>query len=155
MSEIVPNRHDREQKPKPLTDKCDNCKQTYAINEHTGRLYEFYQQPECNYVMCQCPNCHFRTQIFLGEQQFTYAIQSGVPLRKVDEENPPQRYADEQTYNSWLEVKGIELPATHELTQRHEKTVREFGQAILNIPDELFWDGMESEHGTPYPLRWI
>jgi hypothetical protein len=29
-----------------------------------------------------------------------------------------------------------------------------FGEALLNIPDELLWDGMHSETDRQHPERW-
>lgn len=44
---------------------------------------------------------------------------------------------------------------TYELTDRHERLIRAFGEALLNIPEDLFWDGIENDTERPYPEKWV
>ena len=65
-------------------------------------------------------------------------------------------YADDNAYSDWLDVKGIELPKTYELTDRHEKLIGAFATALATIPDEYLYDLIVDDgYDKPYPQRWI
>ena len=51
--------------------------------------------------------------------------------------------------------RSIDSVRSYELTERHEELIRAFGASLLNIPEDLFWDGMEGETDRPYPNRWV
>jgi hypothetical protein len=142
---------DEEKFPKaePITDKCDGCGVGYYITSFNGLIYHFEGQPECDYLFCACPECNYRTRIYVNQRTIDNARCLGIP------EDNKDKYPDEGIYREWCAVVGIELPSTYELTPRHEETIRKFGDALLTIPDELFWDGIESEHGRPFPETWI
>ena len=48
-----------------------------------------------------------------------------------------------------------QTPKSYELTPRHEQLLASFGEALGNIPDELLWDGLQSDHRGDLPTRWI
>ena len=48
-----------------------------------------------------------------------------------------------------------EAPKSYELTPRQEKLLASFGDTLTNIPDELLWDGIQSDHRGDLPPRWI
>ena len=147
MSEHAP---EREPKIQPIFDDCSNCETRYQLTamNTAGRLYP--KQPDCNYLLCVCPNCKYRTRIFCNETTLEVAALNGI---EVFDDEP---YADDNAYSDWLDVKGIELPKTYELTDRHEKLIRHFGEVVMNMPDALLYDEITSDdHGKPHPQRWI
>lgn len=131
-----------------LTDKCDNCSKTYKISAENSGLMAYLEQPECNYAICTCPSCSYVTRIFVGESAFELLVSQELPLEV-------EKYADDNVYSDWLEVNNIVLPESHPLTDRLEKTVQQFGQALGAMSTEMFFEGMSSEVDHPYPDRWI
>ena len=140
---------EKQQEPTPLFDDCLNCEKRYQITkENSGGMY-FPKQPECSYLLCCCPNCGNKTRIFSSQHVMDLAVENGIYI--MDE----QPYADENIYSDWLELMGIELPKTYELTPRHEEIIRKFGETLLNMPDDLLYDCITDEGDTPYPMRWV
>lgn len=138
---------DKDKKPKFLTDNCDGCQTDYKITPDNGKIVHHAEQPECDYIICSCPNCNYRTMIFINDTTFEHGVRTGLDLEV-------NKYADENTYKWWTEVKGIQLVKTYELTDRHEAIIRKFGENILAIPDDVFWDNIEAESSRPYPEMW-
>lgn len=145
MSERSP-----EQQPKKevLTDTCDGCGVKYRLTKQNAEGRHYEGQQDCDYILCSCPKCSFRTRIFVSQHVMKLAIEAGITV--VDEEP----YADEETYQGWLRVNNIELPKSYELTDRHEAIIHKFGEAVLNMPDQLLYDGFHDETDRPYPNRW-
>lgn len=146
MSEM---NHEKEKKIPPLYDDCSGCKERYQITANNSAAYHYEKQSECDFLLCVCPNCNFKTRIFINEHTMGIVRDNAIPVL----EHEP--YADENIYSDWLELNEIELPNTYELTDRHEETVRKFGETLINMPNELFWDNIEAEQPRPYPERWI
>ena len=137
------------EKPEPIYDTCDNCEQEYQITSENALVYHFGKQPECDFIICACPDCKQPIRIYIDEESLQQARNNGL---SVEESEP---YADDETYELWCGLYGIELPKVYELTNRHEALIHKFGETLLNIPDSLFWDSIEADPGTPYPLRWV
>ena len=148
MSELLPN--NPEKQARPIFDDCSNCEQRYQItNENSaGRLYR--KQPECNYLLCVCPNCKNKTRIFCNETTLEMAALNDIHV--FDDED----WADDNIYSDWLDLKGIELPQTYELTHRHEQLIGRFAKALAETPDEYLYDLIVDEgYGKPHNQRWI
>ncbi len=79
---------------------------------------------------------------------------SGEPGRTGDTagaEGHPSRGGQPQAEGTTV----TQPPQSYELTPRHEALLSSFGEALGNIPDELLWDGLQSEHRGDLPTRWI
>lgn len=150
MSEqIQPSPEERKQ-PTPLYDDCSKCEKRYQITkENSGGMY-FTKQPECSYLLCRCPNCGNNTRIFCNEHVIQIAQENDIYI--MDSEP----YADDNIYSDWLELMGIELPKTYELTDRHEALIEKFGQTVMNMPADLLYDEItDMNQPKPHPQRWI
>lgn len=148
MSERI-NENNPEKNHPPLRDNCDRCKEDYDLTPDNTELYHYSSQDELDNIVCACPNCSYRTVIFIGKQTFEIAVARGI-TPNCDDKNAP-----EEVYEMWRELKGFELPKTYELTNRHEALVHKFGEALMAMPDEIFWDNIEAETDRPYNEKWI
>ena len=133
-------------------DTCNKCETKYPLTPENTLYVYFEKQEECNYLVCKCPNCGSNTMIFDEDIGPNDALARDIMIDDSD------RLASEQIYQTWFQVKGLELPQEYELTPRMEKLVAHFGETISKMSDEapeLFWDEMNSPQPTPYPQRWI
>lgn len=147
MSELQSN-HNPEKERKPLIDNCDGCDQDYELTAGNTILNHYSTQDECDHLICNCPNCGYVTMMFIGEKTFQQAVDNGIHVQV--EKNAPRN-----VYDGWAELHEINAPKTYELTNRHEAIIRKFGDTIMNMPPEIFWDNIEAPTEKPYPLRWI
>lgn len=151
MSEQIPNQSpEHERQARPIYDDCSNCEQRYQLtpDNTAGRIYP--KQAECSYLLCVCPNCNNKTRIFCNDVTFEVAALNDIHI--FDDEP----FADDNVYSDWLELKGIELPKSYELTDRHEKMIGAFATALATVPDEHLYDLITDEgYNQPYPQRWI
>lgn len=144
------NAPEKEPQIQPIFDDCSNCDKRYQLTamNSAGRLYP--KQPDCSYLLCVCPNCKYRTRIFCNETTLEMAALNGI---EVYDDEP---YAEPEIYTSWLDVKGIELPQTYELTDRHERLIGQFATTLANCPDGLLYDLITDDNqGRPHPQRWV
>ncbi len=146
MSEHEPS---PERKIQPLFDDCMNCDARYQLNPENAGARHYPGQAECDYIICKCPNCKYITRIFVGAESMQDARDNGLTVHE------DEKYAEPDIYDRWCQVNGIELPKTYELTDRHEAIIRKFGENLLAVPDDIFWDNIEADPGKPYPLKWI
>lgn len=138
-----------EQQPKPLYDNCGNCEQDYELTSENSIVQLYSKQTECSFLFCICPNCSYKTRIYINPYTVTRAQELGIEV--VDSEP----YAPQPIYDEWCEVKGIELPKTYELTNRHEQIIGKFATALASTPDEHLYDLItDTGYNQPYPLRW-
>lgn len=140
--------YEREPSPEPLFDTCDNCEKKYQITNKNALAYHFDKQPECDFIVCACPNCKQPVRIYIGSDSLEQARTNEIDIEV-------QTYADDETYELWCGLNGIELPKTYKLTDRHEALIHKFGETLLNIPDSLFWDNIEGDTGKPFTQRWV
>lgn len=138
-----------EKLPKPrLFDDCSNCEQRYELTEDNSVVFNYTRQPECNFIYCACPNCDNRTRIFINPHSLEQARVAGIHIE--DEE-----WASEQVYDDWCELKGIVLPETYQISDRHEKLIGQFGLTLANTPDEHLYDLIVDDgYSKPHPPRW-
>ena len=136
-------------KVEPLTDNCDGCGTDYYITSFNGLIYHFEGQPDCDYLFCACPECNYRTRIYINQTTVENARALGIP------EDNTNRYAPDMIYREWCDVRDVKLPPVYELTPRHEETITRFGQSILNMPDDLLNEGWGDDTSRPYPERWV
>lgn len=146
MSEQTPSPEERKE-PTPLFDDCSRCEKRYQITKDNSGGIWYEKQPECSYLMCTCPNCQFVTRIFSNQHVMDIAKDNGIYVIT-------EKYADDNIYSDWLELMGIELPKTYELTTRHEELIRKFGDTVMAMPDDLLYDEITSDHDKPHPQRW-
>lgn len=140
------------EKIQPMFDDCDNCGKRYQLTPANSGARHYPKQEECDYLLCKCPHCNSVTRIFCQQESIQDARDNG--LQVLDDEP----YAEPEIYHGWLDVNGIELPKTYDLTPRHDELIQKFGETIIKMSDDapdLFWDEMNSEQGKPYPQRWI
>lgn len=134
-------------------DQCSKCETVYQLNQDTAVFKYFEKQPECSFLVCQCPNCEHMCQIYDDSVDVWGAEARGITINDTDE------YASPEHYQGWLKLKGIELPKEYELTMRHEALVKKFGEtisAMSSLAPDLFWD----EISSPQPRqtmasRWV
>lgn len=153
MSEQAPqsnpeNSPEKKQKEVPLTDDCSKCNKRYALTKENTYMFHYTNDEGKDNLYCVCPNCDHRTRIFIREETFEAAVNNGIGLGV-------EKYAPEGVYNDWSQLQGIVPPETYELTNRHEAIIRKFGETILAIPDDMFWDNIEDDTQKPYPQKWI
>ena len=150
MSEHEQNQNQNPEKKKPaaMYDDCSRCETRYKITPDNSALYLYTKQPECTFLYCVCPKCDFRTRIFVGKETVQLSVDTGLRIIAED-------YAGENVYSDWIELKGIELPRTYELTNRHEALIQKFGEALLSMPDQMLYEGFHDETDNPYPQKWI
>ncbi len=152
MSEQAPsggNTPEKKRKEVPLTDDCSRCEKIYPLTADNAYLFHYSNEKESkDNLYCVCPHCDYRTRIFIGEETFKTAVDNGIGLGV-------EKYAPEGAYDDWYELRGFVKPDTYELTDRHEAIIRKFGETILAIPDDLFWDTIEDDTQKPYPQKWI
>jgi hypothetical protein len=152
---------------KRLVDDCSGCGERYVLESGTvDQAYWFADSPRHSFARCQCPNCNYRTIIFLDEYGKEALIQHGVDINETMT-TPPQTVIDVRAeLDARYKPKDAEEPEddyvelpTYELTPRLEAVVERFGRHICdtldNVPD-IFWDEMNSpQPPTTMPPRWI
>ena len=135
----------------PLMETCDNCDYTYEHTDDNSRLVFFTKQPECNYIVCQCPQCNTGAVYFMDEAWQENALKNDIPVYSEGD------YAPTKIYDMWIAAQGIELAQEFKITTRHEEIIRRFGETLtaMTVADpEGFWADMNSPQHRPYPLRW-
>lgn len=140
--------YEKEPKPEPITDVCDECGEEYTLTSGNSLAYHFEKQQECDFVVCACPDCKVPIRIYINEYDFGRARGSGIEVREGV-------YADDETYELWCKLYGIELPEVYALTDRHEALIHKFGEAVMNMPYGMLMDFMGDDTDKPYPLRWV
>lgn len=150
MSEIQRSPETNDQ-PAPLFDDCitEGCGTRYQLTPQNtaGRIYP--GQRDCNYLLCVCPGCNGKTRIFAVDNTLEQAALNGI---EIFDDEP---YAEPEIYDAWCRAAGIELPKTYELTDRHEALIGKFALTMANMPDDLLYDELTSDHGRPHPTRWV
>jgi hypothetical protein len=158
-----------------MTFTCDRCHGEYRAREANAVAHIYVKDSRCNHVEARCTNCGTTEVIFLGPNRIEQVIRSGqLTIELLAEASAGLRVRAE---NAWAAAEkatapegehrsygsgvapgeaegGTEPVQTYELTSRHEELVAGFGEALLNIPDELLWDGMHSETDRQHPERW-
>lgn len=142
--------YEKESQPRPMFDDCGNCEFRYQMKPENSAVYKYAKQPECNFLFCVCPNCKTPSRIFIPDEDTLNEARANG-LHVIEDED----YADQDIYESWFEAEGLVAPKEFELTDRQETIMRKFGDALMQIPDSLFWDNIEAETGKPYTNRWV
>lgn len=152
---------------------CDRCHSDYDATALNAAAYLFLKDSRCNHIETHCSHCGNKEVIFLGPRQISAVIQDhGVPPSIEAEADARLRVRAEKAWAAAEEKDGAEpiappAPAAqpapkrrdvlerYELTQRHEELLGAFGDTLSNIPDELLWDELRSDHERRHPDRWI
>ena len=154
---------------------CDRCHVDYDATGTNAAAHLFLKDSRCNHIEARCSHCGNKEVIFLGPRQISSIITQEDITPTVDAEaTAPLRVRAEKAWAAAEEKHAAEpepvsppSPPAHatpapgdvleayELTQRHEDLLGAFGDTLSNIPDELLWDELRSEHDRKHPDRWI
>lgn len=159
-----------------MTFTCDRCHGDYRAREANAVAHIYVKDSRCNHVEARCTNCGTTEVIFLGPHRIEDVIRGGnLQVEVLAEATAGLRVRAE---NAWAAAEKATAPEgehrpsgrtgtssagveptteqvrTYDLTPRHEELIAGFGEALLNIPDELLWDGMEGESQREHPERW-
>jgi hypothetical protein len=155
---------------------CDRCHGDYDATATNAAAYLFLKDSRSNHIEAHCSHCGNKEVIFLGPRQITAIIRDeGVPPTVEAEAGARLRVRAEKAWAAAEEKDLAEqhesatpapptvhtVPASgdvlerYELTQRHEDLLGTFGKTLTNIPDELLWDELRSDHDRKHPDRWI
>ena len=154
-----------------MTFTCDKCQGEYDASKANAVAHIYVKDSRCNHIEARCTHCGTREVIFLGPHRIEEVIRSGdLPPSVAAEAGADLRVRAE---NAWAAAeRGDRLDETppaagmsqtvvqgellqrYELTARHEDLLAAFGETLENIPDDLFWDGLQSEHDRSHPERW-
>jgi hypothetical protein len=160
-----------------MTFTCDRCHGDYGAREANAVAHIYVKDSRCNHVEARCTNCGTTEVIFLGPHRIEDVIRGGsLQVEVLAEATAGLRVRAE---NAWAAAEKATAPEvdpsrpvgstgpratdgepatepvrTFDLTERHEKLISGFGQALLNIPDELLWDGMRGQTQRERPERW-
>ena len=161
-----------------MTFTCDRCHGEYRALEANAVAHIYVKDSRCNHVEARCTNCGTTEVIFLGPHRIEDVTRSGslrVELLaeataglRVRAENAwaaaekatapdgdhRQSSSSAGSHASADECEEHEAVRTYDLTRRHEELINGFGEALLNIPDELLWDGMKGDTHREFPERW-
>jgi hypothetical protein len=104
--------------PKPLRDTCNNCGEKYKLKPKNALVIEYLGKPECNHIVCQCPNCSTNTEIYLAEGGDTIdrARETGLTIATLE-------WPSDDVFERFCNAYGIELIESRALTPREEKIV--------------------------------
>ncbi len=161
---------------------CEGCGTAYRPVEETSVARVYVKDSRCNHIEARCSHCGTSEIIYLGPHRMQEVLSSTTlsvtvyaeasSRLRVRAENAWAAAEDEAdradipTYvgdthpaplgQPQLEAGTtvVEAPQSYELTPRHEQLLASFGQTLSNIPDELLWDGLNSEHRGDLPARW-
>ena len=154
---------------------CDRCHVDYDATGTNAAAHLFLKDSRCNHIEACCSHCGNKEVIFLGPKQISSIItQEGIVPTVEAEAAAPLRVRAEKAWAAAEEKHAAEpepvsppAPPAHatpapggvleryELTQRHEDLLGAFGDTLSNIPDELLWDELRSDHDRKHPDRWI
>jgi hypothetical protein len=158
---------------------CDKCHGDYQAHEGSAVAHLYVKDPRCNHLEARCTHCGTTEVIFLGPHRIEEAIREGELEVEVSAQaagelrvraerawhaaesgTPPERRgnasapAGTQLGSPRTELVEGDTLRRYELTDRHEELLASFGSALENIPDDLLWDGLHSEHHPLHPERW-
>jgi hypothetical protein len=130
-----------------LTDKCNDCGKKYELTDSNTIAYLYSEYAAANHLDCTCPNCSKLWTIFIGQE-------TTEKLRSTDIYIQSKTLPDDDVLKKYIGLREIPLIEQYEITPRQEAIVSKFGEAILNMPPEIFWDNIEAVTEKPYPSRW-
>jgi hypothetical protein len=156
---------------------CDRCHGDYDATARNAVANLFLKDSRCNHIETQCTHCGNKEVIFLGARQITAIIRDEEVLPTVEAEATPNLRV--RAEKAWAAAEGKDPVAEtgpanpsatplhagpvgtadvlqrYELTRRHEELLETFGSTLGNIPDDLLWDELHSEHDRRHPDRWV
>jgi hypothetical protein len=162
---------------------CEGCGTAYRPAEETAVARLYVKDSRCNHIEARCASCGVTEVIYLGPNRIQEVLRPPrLPVSVFAEASARLRVRAE---NAWAAAEAeadrsepgrptsggqpapsgpapadagstVTVPPTsYELTPRHEQLLASFGDALSNIPDDLLWDGLESDHRGDLPARWI
>lgn len=157
---------------------CDRCHGDYNAAATNAVANLFLRDARCNHIETYCSHCGNREVIFLGPRQMTAIIRDDGVAPNVEAEATSSlrvraekawAAAEDKDASSETEPAGGMTPTPqnaqsgpapsdvlqrYELTQRHEELLDAFADTLDNIPADLLWDELRSEHDRRHPDRW-
>ncbi len=156
---------------------CDRCHGDYDATARNAVANLFLKDSRCNHIETSCTQCGNKEVIFLGARQISSIVRDErVPPTVEAEATPGLRVRAEKAWAAAedkdptpeTEVGGptptprhvspagtADVLQRYELTRRHEELLDAFGSTLGNIPDDLLWDEMGSDHERRHPDRWV
>ena len=116
----------KNREPKPPRDNCDGCNKDTPITAETAYIVNFRR---CfgNFILNECVHCGQKTRLFLQDDIQKDFEKRGIPVANTDQ------IPDPDFVESYLDLHGIPLPETKELTPRQEDYVATRGLYLQTI----------------------
>ncbi len=163
---------------------CEGCGTEYRPVEENSVARLYVRDSRCNHIEARCASCGISEVIYLGPHRMQEVLQDNpLPVTVLAEASARLRIRAENAWAAAEEEADpadtggcgasgdteptpagqpqvgsgttvTEAPRSYELTPRHEQLLASFGETLSNIPDELLWDGLRSEHRRDLPARW-
>ena len=156
---------------------CDHCHGDYDAKATNATAHLFLKDSRCNHIETHCTHCANKEVIFLGARQISAIIRDEQVPPTVEPDAPAQlrvraekawAAAEDKEPTPPAEAVGPAATTRHgsqagtaealqqyELTRRHEDLLGTFGTTLSNIPDDLLWDELRSDHDRRHPDRWV
>jgi hypothetical protein len=156
---------------------CDRCHGDYDAAARNAVANLFLKDSRCNHIETRCTHCGNKEVIFLGARQISTIVRDEQVRPVVEAEATPNlrvraekawAAAEDKEPTPEPEVAGAatstrtatptataEAVQSYELTRRHEELLESFGSTLGNIPDDLLWDELRSDHDRRHPDRWV
>ena len=155
---------------------CDRCNGDYDAAATNAVANLFLRDARCNHIETYCSHCGNREVIFLGPRQMTAIIRddgvapnveaeatAGLRVRaekawaaaeEKDTSSEPEPTSGMTASTQTVQPAASDVLQRYDLTQRHEDLLDAFAGTLDNIPDDLLWDELRSEHDRRHPDRW-
>jgi hypothetical protein len=159
-----------------MTFRCDTCASDYEARSGNASARVYLSDSLCNHIQVRCSHCGAIEVIYLRPRRLEQLVRDGdlpTVIHAEASEDLRRRAA-----RSWAEAEaeaglgdkdrpghrdadGLAQPSpppnlrTYQLTARHEVLLRSFGVTLANMPAELLWEELQSEHERRHPERWI
>jgi hypothetical protein len=163
---------------------CEGCGTAYRPAEETAVARLYVKDSRCNHIEARCAQCGVTEVIYLGPNRIQEVLRAHrLPVSVFAEASARLRVRAENAWaaaeaeadhsepgrpavsgghpapsGSSSTDTGTTVaapPTSYELTPRHEQLLASFGEALGNIPDDLLWDGLQSDQRGDLPARWI
>jgi hypothetical protein len=159
-----------------MTFRCDTCAGDYEARSGNASARVYLTDAPCNHIEVRCTHCGAIEVIYLRPRRLEQLVREG-DLPTVIHAEASEDLRRRAAY-SWAEAEAAaglgehDRPATrdpdggmqpsppadlrtYQLTARHEVLLRSFGVTLANMPAELLWEELRSEHERRHPERWI
>jgi hypothetical protein len=161
-----------------MTFTCDRCSGEYEARAGSAVAHVFVKDSRCNHLEARCGHCGTMEVIFLGPHRLEDAVRTGRLEVQLSAEAPGDLRV--RAERAWAAAEREADPAPgdgdpgatpllaadgqggadtttvrrYDLTPRHERLLQSFGETLSNIPDDLLWDELRTDHHREHPERW-